>query len=74
MSEPVSHSQNLRAISRRLFATPLADGSIPFARMQQLWELAEGLPVRKLRVAELNALDEVRWFSERMNKAPTCRA
>jgi hypothetical protein len=42
--------------------------------MQQLWHMAAGLPVRKVRVRELNALDEVRWFSERMNKLPTCRA
>jgi hypothetical protein len=42
--------------------------------MQQLWEMAEGLPSKKVRVSELNALDEVRWFSELMNKLPTCRA
>ena len=42
--------------------------------MQQLWEMAAGLPVKKVRVSELNALNDVRWFSERMNKLPTCRA
>jgi hypothetical protein len=42
--------------------------------MQQLWDMAAGLPIRKVRVRELNALDEVRWFSERMNRLPTCRA
>lgn len=63
-----------RATSKRLWSTPLADGAIPFVRMQQLWAMAEGLPVRKVRVTELNALDEVRWFSELMNKPPTCRA
>jgi hypothetical protein len=67
-------SKNVRAISKRLWSTPLADGSIPFVRMQQLWEAAAGLPSRKVRLSELNALDEVRWFSERMNKLPTCRA
>src|SRR4051812_33038249 len=65
---------NPRAISKRLWSTPLADGSIPFVRMEQLWAMAEGLPSRKVRVAELNALDDVRWFSERMGKLPTCRA
>ncbi len=74
MSDHPTHSQNLRAISKRLWSTPLADGSIPFVRMQQLWDMAAGLPVKKVRVSELNALDEVRWFSERMNKLPTCRA
>src|SRR5215471_18539501 len=74
MSDHKTKSQNIRAISKRLWSTPLADGSIPFVRMQQLWDMAAGLPVRKVRVRELNALDEVRWFSERMNKLPTCRA
>src|ERR1041385_2837012 len=74
MSDHVIHAPNIRAISRRLWATPLADGSIPFVRMQQLWDMAAGLPTKKVRVRELNALDEVRWFSEPMNKLPTCRA
>lgn len=74
MSDPESHSRNLRAISKRLWATPLADGSIPFVRMQQLWDMAAGLPSRQVRVSDLNALDDVRWFSERMGKLPTCRA
>ena len=74
MSDPPAHSQNVRAISKRLWSTPLADGSIPFVRMQQLWDMAAGLPSRKVRVSELNALNEIRWFSERMNKLPTCRA
>jgi hypothetical protein len=74
MSDRSSNSQHVRAISKRLWSTPLADGSIPFVRMQQLWEMAAGLPVRKVRVSDLNALDEVRWFSERMNRLPTCRA
>jgi hypothetical protein len=65
---------NTRAISKRLWSTPLADGSIPFVRMQQLWDMAEGLPSRKVRVSELNALDDIRWFSELMGKLPTCRA
>ena len=74
MSDPATTSKNIRAVTRRLWATPLADGSIPFVRMQQLWDMAAGLPSRKIRLSELNALDEVRWFSERMNKLPTCRA
>jgi hypothetical protein len=74
MSDRVTHSQNVRAISKRLWSTPLPDGSIPFVRMQQLWDMATGLPSKKARVSELNALDDVRWFSERMEKLPTCRA
>src|SRR3954468_1165935 len=74
MSDPVTHSQTVRAISKRLWFTPLADGSIPFVRMQQLWDMAAGLPSKKVLVSELGALDDVRWFSERMEKLPTCRA
>lgn len=74
MSNHPADSENARAISRRMWATPLPDGSIPFVRMQQLWDMAAGLPIRKVKVAELDALDHVRWFSERMRKLPTCRA
>jgi hypothetical protein len=74
MSDPVTHSQTVRAMSKRLWSTPLADGSIPFVRMQQLWDMAAGLPSKKVLVSELSALDDVRWFSERMEKLPTCRA
>jgi len=74
MSEQTTKPQNIRAISKRMWSEPLADGSIPFVRMQQLWEMAEGLPSKKVRVSDLNALDEIRWFSERMQKLPTCRA
>ena len=42
--------------------------------MQQLWEMAEGLPSKKVRVADLNALDKVRWSSDLMKRLPTCRA
>ena len=74
MKEPAEDFQKSRATSKRLWSTPLADGSMPFVRMHQLWEMAEGLPSRKVRVEELHALDDVRWFSELMGKLPTCRA
>jgi hypothetical protein len=74
MIEHSTNPRHFRAISKRLWSTPLADGSIPFVRMQQLWDMAEGLPSKKVRVSDLNALDEIRWFSERMQKLPTCRA
>ena len=45
-----------------------------FWRMQQLWELAAGLPVKKVRLAELDDFDEVRWFGGPRNILPTCRA
>ena len=74
MSSHSEQSQNVRAISKRLWSTPLADGSILFVRMHQLWDMAADLPIKKVKVKELNALDDVRWFSERMQKLPTCRA
>ncbi len=45
-----------------------------FWRMHQLWELAEGLPPKKVRLSELNGFDEVRWFGGPRNIQPTCRA
>ena len=45
-----------------------------FWRMHQLWELAEGLPVKKVRLRELDGFDEVRWFGGPRNIQPTCRA
>ena len=74
MSDHPTTSKNVRAVARRLWATPLPDGWIPFVRMQQLWEMAAALPSKKVRLSELNALDDVRWFSERLQKLPTCRA
>jgi hypothetical protein len=45
-----------------------------FWRMHQLWELADGLPVRKVRLSEIDGFDEVRWFGGSLNVRPTCRA
>jgi hypothetical protein len=42
--------------------------------MHQLWELARGLPVRKVKLKDLDGFDEVRWFGGPMNIRPTCRA
>jgi hypothetical protein len=63
-----------RAASRRCCEPPQADGSMRFWRMHQLWELAEGLPVKKVRLNELEGFDEVRWFGGPRNILPTCRA
>jgi tricorn protease-like protein len=68
MSDHTTKSQNIRAISKRLWSTPLADGSILFVQVQQLWDMAAGLPRKKVRVSELNVVDEVRWFSEAKSK------
>jgi len=45
-----------------------------FWRMSQLWELAEGLPMKKVRLSELDGFDEIRWFGGPRNIQPTCRA
>ena len=42
--------------------------------MRQLWELAEGLPTKKVRLRDLDGFDEVRWFGGPRNILPTCRA
>ena len=44
-----------------------------FVRVHELWKLAEGLPARTVRVADLKGLDDVRWFGGPMNLRPTCR-
>jgi len=71
-SDKQSHPQ--RAASRRCCEPPRVDGSMRFWRMHQLWELAKGLPVRKVRLSELDGFDEVRWFGGPRNILPTCRA
>lgn len=45
-----------------------------FHRMHQFWELAKVLPVRKVRLSELDGFDEVHWFGGSLNVLPTCRA
>lgn len=45
-----------------------------FWRMHQLWELAKGLPVKKIRLNDLDGFDEVRWFGGPLHTQPTCRA
>jgi hypothetical protein len=42
--------------------------------MEQLWELAEGLTLKKVRLSELDGFDEVQWFGGPRNILPTCRA
>ena len=65
---------NERAARRRCCEPPQKDGSMRFWRMQQLWESAEGLPVNRIRLNELDGFDEVRWFGGPRNIQPTCRA
>lgn len=62
------------AADRRSCEAPQQDGSMRFHRMSQFWELAAGLPVKKVRLAELAGFDEVRWFGGPQNLLPTCRA
>lgn len=66
--------RNERAAARRLWSSPDADGSIRFWTMEQLWQMAACLPVKRVRVRDVADLDEVRWFSEAHKKLPTCRA
>jgi hypothetical protein len=75
MTEAGKKSHPERAAGRRLWLPPDADGTMQFWTMQQLWEAAANLPVKKLRVSDLaKKLDEVRWFSDARQKFPTCRA
>ena len=75
MSKNEKKTQKHRApAERRCCEAPQADGSMRFHRMHQFWELADGLPVKKVRLSELEGFDEVRWFGGPHNILPTCRA
>jgi hypothetical protein len=74
MNKSEKKTQNERAAARRSCEPPQADGSMRFHRMHQFWELANGLPVKKVRLSELKGFDEVRWFGGPRNLLPTCRA
>jgi hypothetical protein len=45
-----------------------------FFRMHQFWELAVGLPIKKIRLCDIDGFDEVCWFGGPRNIRPTCRA
>jgi hypothetical protein len=72
MKTPKSHQE--RAAARRCCEPPAADGSMRFFRMQQLWDMAKGLPVTKVRLIAIKGFDEVHWFGGPHNFLPTCRA
>ncbi|HWX19502.1 MAG TPA: hypothetical protein VN578_06305 [Candidatus Binatia bacterium] len=74
MNESEKKTKNERAAARRSCEPAHSDGSMRFFRMQQLWELAEGLPRKQVRLTELAGFDEVHWFGGGMNVQPTCRA
>jgi hypothetical protein len=71
-SPPQTHRE--RAAARRCCEPPAADGSMRFFRMHELWDLAKGLPVTKVRLAQIKGFDEVHWFGSPRNLLPTCRA
>ena len=72
--ENQSRIHNERAAKRRCCESPQADGSVRFWRMHELWELAERLPVKKVRLSDLEGFDEIRWFGGPRNIKPTPRA
>jgi len=74
MNATQNQKLNQRAAARRSCETPGVDGSMRFHRMHQFWDLAKGLPVRKVRIRELDGFDEVQWFGGSLNVLPTCRA
>jgi len=74
LNENNKKTQNERAAARRCCEPPDSEGSMRFFRMYQLWELAAGLPIKKIRLSEIDGFDEVRWFGGPRNILPTCRA
>lgn len=74
MSMGDKKTPNPRAAARRSCESPQPDGSMRFHRMHQFWDLVDGLPVKKVRLSEIDGFDEVRWFGGPRNILPTCRA
>jgi hypothetical protein len=74
VSENENKPHNKRAAGRRTCSPPRADGSMRFWRMDQLWPLVAGLPVKKVRIHDLECLEEVCWFGGPLNIRPTCRS
>ena len=74
MNDTQQRMTNERAAMRRSCEPPISDGSMRFFRTQELWELAKGHPIKKLRLFEIDGFDEVHWFGGGMNVLPTCRA
>ena len=73
MSKNKKKTRNERAAARRLCSPPRSDGSMRFWRMEQLWELVAGLPVKKICIRDLPGFDAVRWFGGPLRILPTCR-
>ena len=71
-STPKTHRE--RAAARRCCEPPAADGSMRFFRMHELWELAKGRPITKVRLSDIKGFDEVHWFGGPRNILPTCKA
>jgi hypothetical protein len=74
MNESENETPNQRAAGRRTCSPPRADGSMRFWRMDQLWPLVPCLPVKKVRIRDLECLEEVCWFGGPLNIRPTCRS
>jgi hypothetical protein len=74
MNDNQQKIRNERAAGRRTCSPPREDGSMRFWRMDQLWPLVPGLPVKKVRISDLECLDEVCWFGGPLNLRPTCRS
>jgi len=74
MNESENKVRHKKPAERRTCSPPRADGSMRFWRMDQLWPLAQGLPVKKVRLRDLECLDEVVWFGGPLNLRPTCRS
>ncbi|MDJ0926721.1 MAG: chromosome partitioning protein ParB [Gammaproteobacteria bacterium] len=57
-----------------LYSNPKPDGSVDYWLVENLWTLAQGLPVVRRKIADLPGFDEVQWFGGPKEVQPTCRA
>ncbi len=74
MNESEKKTLNERAAARRSCEPPGSDGSMRFFRTRELWELSKDLPIKKIRLCDLEGFDDIHWFGGGMNVRPTCRA
>jgi len=51
----------------------ITDGIKRVWSVERLWQMASGLPVKDMPLESISNLDEVSWFSDVPDQAPTCR-
>jgi hypothetical protein len=51
----------------------ITDGVKRVWNVERIWQIANTLPVKEVPLESISNLDEVSWFGDGPNDAPTCR-